>query len=89
MAERPADADERLAESVRSAIAGAASTPIDASAVNGVVTLRGTCRTRAERDLALAAALAVPGIVQVTNLLDTEEPMGEIGTMQSGMATGI
>jgi osmotically-inducible protein OsmY len=88
-AERPASPDELLAESVRSAIAGAASKPVSVTAVNGIVTLRGTVPTRAERDLTLAAALAVPGITQVTNLLDTEEPIGEIGMMQSGIATGI
>ncbi len=84
---RPSTPDELLAESVRSAIAGAASKPVSVSAVNGIVSLRGTVRTRAERDLTLAAALAVPGISQVTNLLDTEEPIGEIGMMQSGIAT--
>jgi osmotically-inducible protein OsmY len=80
--------DELLAESVRSGIAGTASTPVDVRCVQGVVTLRGTVR-KAERDLVLAAALAVPGVTQVTNFLETDEPVGDIGTMQAGMATGI
>ena len=80
--------DELLAESVRSGIAGAASSPVDVRVVNGVVSLRGTVR-KAERDLVLAAALAVPGVTQVTNFLETDEPVGDIGTMQSGVATGV
>jgi osmotically-inducible protein OsmY len=83
-----ASSDEMLAESVRSGIAGAASSPVDVRVVNGIVSLRGTVR-QAERDLVLAAALAVPGVTQVTNFLETEEPVGEIGTMQSGIATGV
>ncbi len=39
--------------------------------------------------LVLAAALAVPGVTQVTNFLETEEPVGEISTMQSGIASGV
>ena len=80
--------DAMLAESVRSGIAGAASSPVDVRCINGVVTLRGTVR-KAERDLVLAAALAVPGVSQVTNLLETDEPVGDIGPMQSGIATGV
>lgn len=47
-------------------IAGAATSPIDVRVANGVATLRGSVK-RAERDLALAAALAVPGVTQVAN----------------------
>ncbi|OGA57680.1 MAG: hypothetical protein A3G81_04185 [Betaproteobacteria bacterium RIFCSPLOWO2_12_FULL_65_14] len=47
-------------------IAGAATSPIDVRVANGVVTLRGSVK-RAERDLALAVALAVPGVTQVAN----------------------
>lgn len=85
---RGAISDELLAESVRSAIAGASSSPVDVRCINGVVSLRGTVR-RAERDLVLAAALAVPGVTQVTNFLDTEEPVGDLGPMQSGIASGV
>src|SRR5258708_3963169 len=85
---RPASSDELLAERVRSGIAGAASSPVDVRVVNGVCSLRGTVRT-AERDLVLAAALAVPGVTQVTNFLETDEPVGDIGTMQAGIATGV
>ena len=86
--ERGAMSDELLAESVRSGIAGAASSPVDVRVVNGVVSLRGNVR-KAERDLVLAAALAVPGVTQVTNFLETDEPVGDLGPMQSGIATGV
>jgi osmotically-inducible protein OsmY len=80
--------DERLAESVRGRIAGASSSPVEVRCINGVVSLRGTVR-QAERDLVLAAALAVPGVTQVTNFLDTDEPVGDLGPMQSGIASGV
>src|SRR4051812_26163820 len=73
--------DHMLADSVRSGIAGAASSPVDVKVINGVVSLRGPVR-KAERDLVLAAALAVPGVSQVPNLLETDEPVGDVGTMQ-------
>ncbi len=85
---RRALSDAMLAERVRSGIAGAASRPVDVRCVNGIVSLRGTVR-KAERDLVLAAALAVPGVTQVTNYLETDEPVGDIGPMQSGIATGV
>ena len=81
-------ADAQLEESVRSRIAGAASAPVEVRCSSGVVTLRGTVRP-AERDLLLAAALAVPGVTQVTNLLEVDEPVGDLGPMQSGIATGV
>ena len=84
---RAAMSDEMLAESVRSGITGASSSPVDVRCINGVVSLRGTVR-RAERDLVLAAALAVPGVTQVTNFLETDEPVGDLGPMQSGIASG-
>ena len=85
---RQAMSDAMLAESVRSGIAGASSSPVDVRCINGVVTLRGTVR-RVERDLVLAATLAVPGVAQVTNLLETDEPVGDLGPMQAGIATGV
>jgi osmotically-inducible protein OsmY len=84
----PGVSDELLAERVRSGIAGAASRPVDVRCINGIVSLRGTVR-RAERDLVLAAALAVPGVTQVTNFLETDEPVGDLGPMQSGIASGV
>ena len=84
---RQAGSDALLEESVRSGIAGAASARVHVRCVNGVVTLRGTVRP-AERDLLLAAALAVPGVIQVTNFLELE-PVGDLGPMQSGIATGV
>jgi osmotically-inducible protein OsmY len=86
--DRQARSDELLASNVRSAIAGKASSPVDVRCINGVVSLRGTVRG-AERDLLLAGALAVPGVTQVTSYLDTDEPVGDLGPMQSGIATGI
>jgi osmotically-inducible protein OsmY len=86
--EAQARPDRLLEESVRQGIAGAASTPVQVRCVGGVVTLRGTVRP-AERDLVLAATLAVPGVNQVTNFLETDEPLGDLGPMQSGIATGV
>jgi osmotically-inducible protein OsmY len=78
---------QRLADAVRSAVTRKVSGPVDVRCVRGVVTLRGTVRA-GERDLVLAAVLAVPGVVQVTNFLETDEPVGDLGPMQSGIATG-
>jgi osmotically-inducible protein OsmY len=82
---RPSDL---LADRVRASISQKAASRVDVRCINGVVTLRGTVLP-AERDLVLAAALAVPGVVQVTNFLDTGEPVGDLGPMQSGIATGV
>lgn len=82
----PGVSDYRLAERVRTAIAGTSSGEVDVRCMNGVVILRGTVGGQ-ERDRLLAAALAVPGVVQVTNYLETE-PVGDLGPMQSGIATG-
>src|SRR3954454_1567104 len=79
--------NELLAEAVRSAVTGEASRPVHVRCVRGLVTLRGTLPAL-ERDRVLAAALAVPGVVQVTNFLETDEPVGDLGPMQSGIATG-
>ena len=80
-------ADERLAEAVRSAIAGKGSGRVHVRSANGVVALRGHLPS-AERDRVLAAALTVPGVVQVTNLIEIDDPVGDLGPMQSGIATG-
>ena len=80
--------DRRIEQAARAAIAQAASSPVAVRCVNGVVTLRGTVSV-AERDRVLAAALAIPGVDQVTNFLETSEPVGDLGPMQSGIATGI
>jgi osmotically-inducible protein OsmY len=81
-----AQSDRLLEERVRRSIAVTASTPVQVRCLRGVVTLRGNVRP-VERDLVLAAALAVPGVTQVTNFLE-EEPVGDLGPMQSGIATG-
>jgi osmotically-inducible protein OsmY len=83
----PQLSDELLAEAVRSAVTGTASGPVHVRCTRGLVTVRGTLPA-AERDRVLAAALAVPGVVQVTNFLETDEPVGDLGPMQSGIATG-
>ena len=79
--------DERLADAVRSVLAGRASTRVQVRCVNGTVTLRGTLPA-GERDAVLAATLALPGVTQVTNLIETTQPVGDLGPMQSGIATG-
>lgn len=84
---RRENVDERLAYAVRSVLAGRASARVHVRCLNGVVTLRGTLPA-SERDAILAAALAVPGVAQVTNLIETTEPVGDLGPMQSGIATG-
>jgi osmotically-inducible protein OsmY len=87
---RAATPDLRLAQQVRGAIEAAVANPgrVDVKVHRGVVALRGEVRN-AERDLVLQAALGVPGVSQVTNLLETEQPVGELGTMQAGIATGV
>lgn len=80
--------DRRIERAVRAATAQAASSPVAVRCINGIVTLRGTVSV-AERDRVLAAALAVPGVAQVTNFLETNEPVGDLGPMQSGIATGV
>ena len=86
--DRQAVSDAQIEESVRQRIAGAVSAPVQVRCLRGVVTLRGTVRP-AERDLVLAAALAVPGVTQITNFLETDQPVGDLGPMQSGIATGV
>ncbi len=87
---RPASPDLLLAEQVRSAIEAAVANPgrVDVKVHRGVVALRGEVRP-AERDLVLQAALGVPGVGQVNNLMETEQPVGDLGTMQAGIATGV
>ena len=81
---------EAPARRVRAAIESAVASPgaIDVRVHRGRVTLRGRVR-KEERDFVLAAALGAPGITQVNNLLEVEEPEGELGPMQSGIATGV
>ncbi len=89
-APEPRITDAVLAERVRDGIAGATSSAVDVRAADGIVTLRGTVK-RAERDLALAAALGVPGVRRVTNQLEVEdlstEP-GAQGAAKTGFAGG-
>ena len=87
---RAASPDVRLAEQVRGAIEAAVANPgrVDVKVHRGVVALRGEVRP-AERDLVLQAALGVPGVSEVNNLLETEQPVGDLGTMQAGIATGV
>jgi osmotically-inducible protein OsmY len=70
--------DEVLADRVRKRIAHTMlnASNIDARASRGVVMLRGTV-SRVERDQALAAVLAVPGVTRVANYLEAFEPPQE------------
>lgn len=78
-----------LGRRVRAAIESSVANPgaIDVRVHGGTVTLRGRVR-REERDFVLAAALGGPGVTQVSNYLEIEEQPAELGTMQSGIATG-
>lgn len=79
-----------LARRVRAAIEASVANPgaVSVRVHAGTVTLRGRVR-KEERDFVLAAALGAPGVTQVRNYLQVEEQPGELGTMQSGLATGI
>jgi hypothetical protein len=70
--------DERLGREVRAQIEALLGDPqaVRVSVNRGVISLRGSV-TRAERDDVLAAVLATPGVTQVSNLLDTDEPLAE------------
>ena len=80
----------RLSMRVRAAIESAVANPreIDVRVHGGTVTLRGRVR-KEERDFVLAAALGAPGVTQVSNYLEIDEQPSELGTMQSGIATGV
>jgi hypothetical protein len=82
-------ASDQLERRVRAAIESSVANPGGVHVrVNGsVVTLRGRLR-KEERDFVLAAALGAPGVTQVTNLMEVDEQPGELGPMQSGIATG-
>ena len=75
---------------MRAAIESSVANPgaIDVRVHGDRVTLRGRVR-REERDFVLAAALGAPGVTQVGNYLEIEDQPGELGTMQSGIATGV
>lgn len=83
-------ASKDLERRVRAAIESAVANPggVDVRVHGPTVTLRGRVR-REERDFVLAAALGAPGVTQVSNYLEIDEQPGELGTMQSGIATGI
>ena len=89
-AARKALADSQLARRVRAAIESAVANPggVEVRLHGSTVTLRGRVR-KEERDFVLAAALGAPGVTEVRNYLEIDEPAGDIGTMQSGIATGI
>ncbi len=87
---RRAVSSEDLARRVRAAIESSITHPgaVAVRVSRGTVTLRGRV-SRDERDFVLAAALGAPGVTQVSNYLEIEEPPGELGPMQSGIATGV
>jgi osmotically-inducible protein OsmY len=84
------DTTASLARRVRAAIEASVANPggVDVRVHRDTVTLRGRVR-REERDFVLAAALGAPGVTQVRNFLEVDEQPGELGTMQSGLATGV
>jgi osmotically-inducible protein OsmY len=84
------DSTSSLARRVRAAIEASVANPggVDVRVHRDTVTLRGRVR-REERDFVLAAALGAPGVTQVRNFLEVDEQPGELGTMQSGLATGV
>ena len=84
------DTGTSVARRVRAAIEASVANPggVEVRVHNGRVTLRGKVR-KDERDFVLAAALGAPGVTQVSNYLEIEEPPGEPGTLQSGIATGL
>jgi hypothetical protein len=59
--------DERIRRELRASLPEG----VRATVADGLVTLRGTC-ARDVRDDLLVAALAVPGVVEVSNLLEIE-----------------
>ena len=81
---------DHLARRVRAAIEASVANPggVDVRVQRGTVTLRGRVR-KEERDFVLAAALGAPGVTRVSNYLEIDDDSGEVGTMQSGLATGI
>jgi osmotically-inducible protein OsmY len=89
-ASRRPPSDTQQARRVRAAIESAVANPgeVDVRMHGGTVTLRGRVR-KEERDFVLAAALGAPGVTEVRNYLEIDEPAGDIGTMQSGIATGV
>jgi osmotically-inducible protein OsmY len=80
----------QLARRVRAAIESSVANPggVDVHVLGSTVTLRGRVR-KEERDFVLAAALGAPGVTQVSNQLEIDDQPGELGTMQSGIATGV
>jgi hypothetical protein len=79
-----------LERRVRAAIEASVANPgaVDVRVRGSTVTLRGRVRME-ERDFVLAAALGAPGVTQVGNYLEIDEQPGELGTLQSGIATGV
>lgn len=82
--------NEQLARRVRAAIEAAVANPggVDVRVNGGTVRLRGRLR-KEERDFALAAALGAPGVTRVISDLELDEQPGELGPMQSGIASGV
>lgn len=79
--EKAGDADQKLADQVRSAISGGpagaaanadAAKNIEVSASGGVVTLKGTVKTEAEKTQAESQAKSVAGVTKVENQLQVK-----------------
>jgi hypothetical protein len=80
------DPDERIRRSVMASLPHHHNVRVVVN--RGVVSLRGTISSQ-ERDDLLAAVLATPGVDEVSNLLEVEEPgetpLPEQGAMPRGM----
>jgi osmotically-inducible protein OsmY len=78
--------DDMLTDRVRKRIAHTMlnARNIDARVSRGVVMLRGTV-TRAEREQALAAVLAVPGVTRVANYLEASGQLEDPNDLQGAL----
>jgi BON domain-containing protein len=79
-----------LARQVREHIAGVLARPdaVRVAARGTVVTLRGRARA-AERDRLIAAVLSVPGVTQVSNYLEDDEPAETMIATPKGALRGV
>lgn len=65
--------DDILEQRVQHALERIGADTVDARVANGTIVLRGRL-PRVERDRALGAVLAVPGVTQVANYLEADAP---------------
>jgi hypothetical protein len=80
------DPDERIRRSVAALLPHR--NDLRVSVNRGVVSLRGTV-SRSERDDLLAAVLAMPGVSEISNRLEVEEPREASSPEQGAMPRGM